>query len=67
MTFSFFVIEYRRYAKVMSKPSRGKTRSEKGTVQALRSEVCKPLISAAREDRDGSSRYRASKMSPLWG
>ena len=32
-------------------------------MKALRYLLCKPLPSVARDDRDGSSRYRASKMS----
>ena len=38
--------------------------SERGVVEALRQESASHFT-VAREDRDGCSRYRASKMSPL--
>ena len=47
----------------MEKPSKEKALSEGETVKAPGFRPCKPLLSVAREDRDGGSRYRASKMS----
>ena len=61
MTFAYFVVEYRRYAKTMRKPSKGEVLSERGTVKAL-GLTLQATSSVAREDRDGSSRYRAAKM-----
>ena len=48
----------------MRKPSRGDIQSERGTVKALVDQSLQATSSVAREDRDGCSRYRASKMSP---
>lgn len=47
----------------MRKPSRGDIQSERGTVKALVDQSLQATSSVAREDRDGCSRYRASKMS----
>ena len=47
----------------MRKPSRGVIRSERGSVQALVDQNLQATSSVARDDRDGCSRYRASKMS----
>ena len=49
----------------MRKPSRGVVQSERGLVKALVSQNLQAISCVAREDRDGSSRYRASKMSAL--
>jgi len=59
------MIQYPRYAKAMRKPSFVKTQSERGMVKALGWSVASHF-QAARDDRDGSSRYRASKM-PVFG
>ena len=45
----------------MRKPSKGEVLSERGTVKAL-GLTLQATSSVAREDRDGSSRYRAAKM-----
>ena len=49
----------------MRKPSRGVIQSERGTVQALVDQNLQAISSVARDDRDGCSRYRVSKMSAL--
>ena len=47
----------------MRKPSRGDIRSERGMVKALDDLILQATSCVARDDRDGSSRYRAYKMS----
>ena len=47
----------------MRKPSREVIHSERGPVKALVVQNLQAISSVAREDRDGSSRYRASKIS----
>ena len=49
----------------MRKPSRGVIQSERGMVQALVDQNLQATSCVARDDRDGRSRYRASKMSSL--
>ncbi len=49
----------------MRKPSRGDIRSERGMVKALVVQSLQATSCVARDDRDGCSRYRASKMSAL--
>ena len=47
----------------MRKPSRGDIQSERGMVKALVVHSLQATSCVARDDRDGCSRYRASKMS----
>ena len=47
----------------MRKPSREDIQSERGTVQALVVQNLQATSCVARDDRDGHSRYRASKIS----
>ena len=49
----------------MRKPSRGAIHSEREVVKALDVQNLQAISSVAREDRDGSSRYRASQMSAM--
>ena len=49
----------------MRKPSRGVIRSERELVKALVDQNLQAISSVARDDRDGRSRYRASKISAL--
>ena len=49
----------------MRKPSRGNACSERGSVKALGGQILQAIFSVARDDRDGCSRYRATKMSAL--
>ena len=66
MTFFCIVIKYRRYAKTMRKPSSySSVRSEREPVKAL-TEPLQATSCVARDDRDGRSRYRVSKISPVW-
>ena len=51
----------------MRKPSRGVIHSERGTVKALVDRNLQAISCVARDDRDGRSRYRAAKMSPVPG
>lgn len=62
MTFLNFVVKYMRYVKTLRKPSKGEVPSERGTVKAL-GLTLQATSCVARDDRDGGSRYRASKMS----
>ena len=55
------MIKYQRYAKAMRMPSSSSVPSERGVVRALDANAASH-IQAAREDRDGCSRYRAAKM-----
>ena len=47
----------------MRKPSRGVNQSERGAVKALVDQNLQAISCVARDDRDGCSRYRASKIS----
>ena len=47
----------------MRKPSRGVIHSERGSVKALVVQNLQAISCVARDDRDGRSRYRASKIS----
>ena len=47
----------------MRKPSRGVIQSERETVKALGDRNLHAISCVARDDRDGCSRYRASKIS----
>ena len=47
----------------MRKPSRGVIQSERGAVKALVDQNLQAISCVARDDRDGCSRYRASKIS----
>ena len=49
----------------MRKPSRGSILRERGMVKALVDRNLQAISCVARDDRDGCSRYRASKMSAL--
>ena len=65
LTFFRFMIKYPRYVNAMRKPRSGNPPKREGNGA---SPLCKPSSShfqAARDDRDGNSRYRVTKM-PLW-
>jgi len=49
----------------MRKPSRGNVSSERGAVKALDGQSLQAISCVARDDRDGSSRYRAAKISAV--
>ena len=67
MTFLAFVVECNGYAKTMRKLSGGKAQSEREPVKAL-GLTLQAISCVAWDDRDGGSRYRAAKISPLfWG
>ena len=49
----------------MRKPSRGVIQSERGAVKALVDQNLQATSCVARDDRDGHSRYRVTKISAM--